>query len=114
MTASTLHWGNLTRAIERARNGSRVVICHPDRFDEVCEVVLAVTGLEYGPIAVRESVHVSAEVVLIATGDHADLPRLVTVQPDPCETLGMWGRCSLRLGHSDKCQCPSMPEPFED
>lgn len=112
-------WGNLARAITRAGMTSRrfrTLIFHPDDTELVqatrCE---AANGAFVYPVA-SEMVE-PGHVMLVNSEPTAYAPALVIVEPDGCDTEGMWGSCRLPRGHGGEpktCDCPPMPHPFED
>lgn len=108
-------WGNLARAIERA-GSRRVIICHPDLEELVRATVVEVARIFPMVIAVTDFVEPGGALLINHTPT-AYAPALVIVEPDGCDTEGMWGSCRLPRGHGGEpktCDCPPMPHPFED
>lgn len=117
MSAAT--WGNLARAITRAGMGAnprRVMIFHPDDTELVEATRREVANGAHMFPTPSEMVE-PGHAMLVNSEPTAYAPALVIVEPDPCDTEGMWGRCRLPRGHGGEpktCDCPPMPPPFED
>jgi hypothetical protein len=113
-TRSTASWQNLARALKRAEREKRTVICHPDQREQVEQAIRLTTHDSGGWIHICTSPAVAGGIAILVLPYNG----AVDIQPDGCDTQGMWGRCRLPAGHPGAprtCDCPPMPDwPEED